>query len=214
MCQNRAVDFFCANIFASPNGTSYLGEQLQASFTVSPDSGLIQPAQQCRSPNQDDRPGGCDPELLVIHAISLPPGNFGGPYIEQLFTNCLDRDEHPYFREIDGMRVSAHLLLRRDGSLMQFVPFSRRAWHAGNSAFRGRDRCNDFSIGIELEGTDDDAYTDPQYQQLTSVVNVLCDTYAGLSARTIAGHCDIAPGRKSDPGPAFDWMRLYDGLVA
>ena len=190
-----------------------MGRRELVPFTVSPGTGLIRPAVQCPSINQDDRPAGCEPELIVIHGISLPPGEFGGPYIEQLFTNCLDCDSHPYFREIAGMQVSAHLLLRRDGNLMQFVPFSRRAWHAGESEYRGRRRCNDFSIGIELEGTDNDAYTDRQYQQLAGVIDALCDAYTGLRARSVAGHCDIAPGRKSDPGPAFDWLRLYDGLI-
>ena len=139
------------------------------SFRVDPESGLIEPALLCLSPNEDARPEGCEPELIVIHGISLPPGSFGGPEIEQLFTNRLDWDAHPYFQEIRGMQVSSHLLIRRDGTVMQFVPFHRRAWHAGDSRFRGRTRCNDFSLGIELEGTDEDRYTDAQYQQLAAV---------------------------------------------
>jgi len=135
-------------------------------------------------------------------------------YIEALFTNTLDPQQHPYFREIADLKVSAHLLLRRDGALLQFVPLTRRAWHAGDSKFRGRSCCNDYSIGIELEGTDDEAYTDQQYQRLPVLIHAIIRAYPQISARQIAGHCDIAPGRKSDPGPAFDWLRLYDGLAA
>ena len=183
-------------------------------YTISPGVGIIRPASQCPSPNQDDRPDDREPELIIIHGISLPPREFGGPLVEQLFTNCIDWDAHPYFREIRGILVSAHLFIRRDGSVIQFVPFGRRAWHAGPSNFRGRPNCNDYSIGIELEGDDETAYTNPQYEHLIGVVAALCDAYAPLCARTIAGHCDVAPGRKSDPGPAFEWLRLYDGIAA
>ncbi len=185
---------------------------MTTTYTINVHDGLIQPAIQCASPNQDERPNGCCPELLVLHGISLPPGEYGGPHIEQLFTNRLDPAEHPYFAEVHEMRVSAHLLLRRDGSLIQFVPFSRRAWHAGLSSFRGRDCCNDYSIGIELEGVDDLPYSDQQYLHLAPVISALRDAYPALDTRSIAGHCDIAPGRKDDPGPAFDWLRLYDAL--
>ena len=181
-------------------------------FTISPGQGLIRPAEQCPSPNQDDRPEGCEPELIIIHGISLPPGEFGGPFVEQLFTNRLDWDAHPYFAEIRDLKVSSHVFIRRDGSLIQFVPFSRRAWHAGASCYRDREDCNDYSIGIELEGEDETPYTDRQYQVLTKTVSALQATYTNLCARRIAGHCDVAPNRKSDPGPAFDWLRLYDGL--
>ncbi|MCB1843882.1 MAG: 1,6-anhydro-N-acetylmuramyl-L-alanine amidase AmpD [Halioglobus sp.] len=181
-------------------------------YTVAASSGLIQPASQCPSPNQDERPPGVKPELILLHGISLPPGEYGGPYIEQLFTNCLNPCEHEYFAGIHKLHVSAHLLLRRDGSLIQFVPFTRRAWHAGLSTFRGRERCNDYSIGIELEGADDIPYSDRQYRHLAPVISALCDAYPALDARVIAGHCDVAPGRKDDPGPAFDWLRLYDAL--
>ncbi len=181
-------------------------------YSISPGVGLIRPAVQCPSPYQDDRPGGAEPELIVIHGISLPPGEFGGDYIEALFTNCLDWNAHPYFSEIEGLQVSAHLLLRRNGDLLQFVPFGRRAWHAGDSQFRGRSCCNDFSIGIELEGTDDTPYSDEQYMNLVPVISAICESYPQITARHIAGHCDISPGRKTDPGPAFDWLRLYDGL--
>ena len=182
------------------------------SFGVDTDTGLIQPARQCISPNNDDRPDGAVPESLIVHGISLPPGEFGGPEIEQLFTNSLDWDAHPYFAEIRGLEVSTHLLIRRDGELVQFVPFSRRAWHAGESSFRGRTCCNDFSIGIELEGDDETPYTDSQYSVLIAVTNALVAAYPALSAREMAAHSDISPGRKTDPGPAFDWLRLYDGL--
>jgi AmpD protein len=152
------------------------------------------------------------PELIIIHGISLPPGNFGGSRVQEFFTNSLDCDAHPYFEEIRDLRVSAHLLIRRDGELIQFVPFGRRAWHAGESRFRGRSCCNDFSIGIELEGEDETPYSDEQYGHLIAVIKAICDCYPDISVRHIAGHCDVSPGRKSDPGPAFDWLRLYDGL--
>lgn len=183
------------------------------SYAVSPGAGLLRPASQCPSPNQDERPPGAEPELIVIHGISLPPGRFGGRYVDDFFTNCLDPSAHPYFEEIHGLSVSAHLLIRRDGGIVQFVPFQRRAWHAGASSWRGRVACNDYSIGIELEGTDDRPYTAHQYDVLGGVLRALLDTYPRLDARTIAGHCDVAPGRKTDPGPAFDWLRLYDSLA-
>ena len=183
-------------------------------FEVDAATGLIEPASQCPSPNRDARPDGCEPEMIILHGISLPPGEFGGPEIEQLFTNALDWDAHPYFGEIRGLEVSAHLLIRRDGEVLQFVPLTERAWHAGESAFRGRGRCNDYSIGIELEVEDDCAYEDRQYDVLTAVIGAIRSAYPSISAREIAGHCDVAPGRKSDPGPAFDWLRLYDGLAS
>jgi len=181
-------------------------------FTIDKATGLMEPAVQCPSPNQDARPGRADPSMIVVHGISLPPGEFGGPEIESLFTNTLDWDAHPYFGEIRGMEVSAHVLIRRDGAVIQFVPLTERAWHAGESCFRGERRCNDFSIGIELEGEDETPYDDRQYPVLQAVIRALCTAYPGISPREIAGHCDIAPGRKTDPGPAFDWLRLYDGL--
>lgn len=174
--------------------------------------GLIEPARQRPSPNCDDRPEGASPALLVIHGISLPPGEFGGPEIEKLFTNSLDWTAHPYFGEIRGLEVSSHLLIRRDGELVQFVPFTKRAWHAGESIFRGKSCCNDFSIGIELEGEDHVPYTDAQYATLESVVRAIMRAYPGITGRELAAHSDIAPGRKTDPGPAFDWLRLYDGI--
>jgi len=185
---------------------------MPANYTISPGEGLIRPARQCPSPNQDERPAGCGPRLVVLHGISLPPGEFGGPWIEKLFTNELDPGVHPYFAEIHELRVSAHLLIRRDGSVIQFVPFARRAWHAGQSSFRGRDCCNDFSIGIELEGEDETPYSDAQYAELPAILAALFRTYPATGPRRLAGHCDVAPGRKADPGPAFDWLRLYDSL--
>ncbi len=181
-------------------------------YTVNPVDGLITPARLCRSPNRDDRPADVTLDAIILHGISLPPGQFGGTEIEDLFLNQLDWDTHPYFGEIRGMEVSAHLLIRRDGELVQFVPFTERAWHAGASSFRGRARCNDFSIGIELEGEDETPYDDQQYAVLPKVLQALCSAYPNLSPRELAGHCDVAPGRKSDPGPAFDWLRLYDAL--
>ena len=150
--------------------------------------------------------------MIVVHGISLPPGEFGGPEIEALFTNTLDWDAHPYFGEIRGLEVSSHVLIRRDGNVVQFVPFGERAWHAGASCFRGQACCNDFSIGIELEGEDETPYDDRQYAALKDLILALCKAYPGISPREVAGHSDIAPGRKTDPGPAFDWFRLYDGL--
>ena len=176
------------------------------------DSGIVKSARQCNSPNQDARPDGVVTDLVVLHGISLPPGEFGGSAIEQLFTNTLDWDAHEYFAEIRGLKVSAHLLIRRDGELVQFVPLTARAWHAGASCFRGQANCNDCSIGIELEGEDELAYDDRQYETLTRLLAALLRAYPELSARRIAAHSDIAPGRKTDPGPAFDWLRLYDGL--
>lgn len=194
--------------------TLHLPETESPNYTISPEAGLIRPGTQCPSPNQDDRPEGMQAELIIIHGISLPPGHFGGPQVRELFTNCLDWDAHPYFSEIRGLQVSAHLLISRDGELVQFVPFERRAWHAGESKFRGRSGCNDFSIGIELEGEDETPYTDAQYRHLIAAIRAIRKRYPQITARHIAGHCDVSPGRKSDPGPAFDWLRLYDGLCA
>jgi AmpD protein len=181
-------------------------------LTVDKATGLVDQATQVPSPNCDARPDDGDPSLVVVHAISLPPGEFGGPHIEALFTNTLDWDAHPYFQKIRGMQVSAHVLIRRDGSLVQFVPFTKRAWHAGESCFRGARCCNDFSIGIELEGEDETPYDDRQYKVLQGLLRAIRKAYPSISAREVAAHSDIAPGRKTDPGPAFEWLRLYDGL--
>jgi len=174
---------------------------------VEPATGLLIGVRQVLSTHFDARPANAVPELIVVHGISLPPGEFGGPWIDRLFTGNLPADAHPYFAQIRG-RVSAHVLIRRDGQINQYVPFGARAWHAGQSEYRGRAACNDFSIGIELEGTDDIPYTDAQYDQLVAVVHALLPAYPLLSTTHIAGHSDIAPGRKTDPGPAFDWTRL------
>jgi AmpD protein len=167
--------------------------------------GHVQGATQVPSPNCDERPPGTAPSLIVLHGISLPPGRFGGDAIERLFTNRLDADAHPYFATIAGLRVSSHFLIRRNGDLLQFVPCGARAWHAGASEWRGRTRCNDFSIGVELEGTDDTPYTAAQYRRLRTLLPALARQYR---IRDVAGHSDIAPGRKTDPGPCFDWSRL------
>lgn len=172
------------------------------------DGGWLNEVRRVPSPNCDERPADARIELVVIHGISLPPGEFGGPYIDQFFTNTLDRDKDRYFSTIADLQVSAHALIRRDGSLTQYVPFQRRAWHAGQSRFADRECCNDFSIGIELEGTDDQPYTAEQYQSLAALLRVLMATYPGVVPERICGHSDIAPGRKTDPGPAFDWPYL------
>lgn len=156
------------------------------------------------SPNYDDRTDSSDIDLLVIHGISLPPKEYGGDYIDQLFTNTLDAKKHPYFAEIHHLRVSSHLLIDREGKLTQYVPFIKRAWHAGESTFCGRNQCNDFAIGIELEGCDDEAYCDVQYEALAQVTNLICQRWRKITKDRIVGHSDIAPGRKTDPGPAFD----------
>ncbi|MFU8837097.1 MAG: 1,6-anhydro-N-acetylmuramyl-L-alanine amidase AmpD [Thiohalomonadaceae bacterium] len=183
-------------------------------FDIDSHTGLLRQARQCPSPNCDARPEACQPELLVIHGISLPPGEYGGPWIDRLFQNRLPADAHPYFAGIAELRVSSHLLIRRDGELVQYVPFQLRAWHAGVSSYQGRERCNDFSIGIELEGQDHDPYTRVQYEQLAAVIIALEQTYSGIDHQRMAGHSDIAPGRKSDPGPAFSWGYLNEKLTA
>jgi AmpD protein len=167
--------------------------------------GRVPAAAQIASPNCDDRPEDTAISMLVVHGISLPPGRFGGDAIERLFTNRLDPGAHPYFAAIAGLRVSAHFLIRRDGAVVQFVPCARRAWHAGESSWRGRTRCNDFSIGVELEGTDARPYTAAQYRSLGRLARALARRYPIVD---IIGHSDIAPGRKTDPGAAFDWPRF------
>lgn len=165
-------------------------------------------ATQIPSPNFDDRADVNDISLLVIHCISLPAGEFGGDYIEQLFCNRLNPNDHPYFQTIYQLQVSAHLVIRRTGEIVQYVPFDKRAWHAGASNYEGRERCNDFSIGIELEGTEFVPYTDAQYAQLNKIIGALIDKYPTLSRQRITGHSDIAPERKTDPGASFDWHRV------
>jgi N-acetyl-anhydromuramoyl-L-alanine amidase len=170
-------------------------------------TGLMRGAKQIASPNYDARPAGVEADLIVIHGISLPPGEFGGPWIERLFTNALPAEIHPYFAEVAPLRVSSHLVVQRDGALTQYVSFADRAWHAGQSNYQGRAACNDFSVGVELEGTDTLPYEATQYEALAAVVAALCAAYPRLSADRLVGHSDIAPGRKTDPGPAFDWPR-------
>ena len=179
-------------------------------FTIH--EGLLQQARQVASPNQDERPAGVDVDLLVIHNISLPPGRFEVENVEALFCNTLDCSAHPYFASLKDLKVSAHLLIDRHGHITQFVPFHRKAWHAGRSSFHGRSECNDFSIGIELMGADDTAYTDEQYAALTAISQALMCEYPGICKDRITGHSDIAPERKTDPGPAFDWARFLAAL--
>ena len=170
--------------------------------------GILQQARFCLSPNCDERPAGIVVDGIVIHNISLPPNEFGGDWITDLFLNRLDPAAHPYFAEIADFRVSAHLLIKRDGSVKQYVPFHQRAWHAGQSCWDGREACNDFTIGIELEGCDNQPFEDKQYITLSAVIQALLTAYPSLSKQRITGHSDIAPGRKTDPGPYFDWTRL------
>lgn len=176
-------------------------------------TGRLPQARWCPSPNFGPRPAGADISLVLVHNISLPPGQFGGPAIEQFFCNRLDANEHPYFQTIAGMQVSAHLLIRRNGEMVQFVSLLDRAWHAGRSCFQGQEECNDFSIGIELEGTDEIPFTDVQYQVLADTTNILMAAWPSITGDRVAGHSDVAPGRKTDPGPAFDWTRFH-GLLA
>jgi N-acetyl-anhydromuramoyl-L-alanine amidase len=176
--------------------------------------GWVQGARRVLSPNRDERPAGVEICLLLVHAISLPPGEYGGDAIERLFTNRLDWSAHPYFEQIRGLEVSAHFLVRRDGATLQFVSIADRAWHAGRSAWRGRENCNDFSVGIELEGMDDLPYAEAQYRALGQLIVALRRGYPSLRRAEVVGHSDIAPGRKTDPGPAFDWSLLERELAA
>ena len=179
---------------------------------VNPKTGWIESVRHVASPNYDDRPAGVELGLIVVHGISLPPGEFGNGWIDRLFCNDLPGDAHPYFAAICGAAVSAHALIDRDGAVTQYVPFDRRAWHAGRSEYCGRTACNDFSIGIELEGTDDLAYTSEQYRVLAELISALRRAYPSLAGAEVVGHSDIAPGRKTDPGPAFDWIELMRRL--
>ena len=185
-----------------------MAHAMQTGMHFHAESGLLRGACQVLSPHCDPRPGGAVPELIVVHGISLPPGEYGGPWIGQLFCGALDPAVHPYFAEVAALRVSAHLLVRRDGEVLQFVPVGLRAWHAGRSSWQGREGCNDFSVGIELEGSDVQPYAAAQYAALAQLVRALCATWPTLSPHRLVGHSDIAPGRKTDPGPSFDWDRL------
>jgi len=180
---------------------------------VDPASHLVAGVRFVPSPNFDERPLNIPLSLIVIHNISLPPGEFGGPYIEQLFTNQLNPNEHSYFAKVADKKVSAHILIRRDGSMLQFVPFNKRAWHAGESIYKGKPRANDYSIGIELEGADKTPYESVQYTVLVGLVNSLLMAYPSLSKEDIVGHSDIAPGRKSDPGMSFQWKKFRELLA-
>ncbi len=180
---------------------------------IDPETGLLGDATQVPSLNCDARPDGSPIDLLVIHAISLPAGKFGGPWIDALFCNRLDPAAHPDFARICQLTVSAHALIRRNGEIIQYVPFQQRAWHAGQSSFQGRERCNDFSIGIELEGCDDKPFEAIQYQKLAQLAHTLMHTYPAIKPGNITGHSDIAPDRKTDPGPYFDWDRLRQLLA-
>lgn len=180
---------------------------------LDPVTGWCAGVRHCPSAHCNERPQG-EISLLVLHNISLPPGQFGTGKVQEFFTSGLNASEHAYFAGIADMRVSAHFFIERDGQISQFVSCLQRAWHAGVSSFAGRDNCNDFSLGIELEGTDDLPYSEAQYDALVALVQQLLAAYPALSVERICGHCDIAPGRKTDPGPAFDWPRLRTGLLA
>lgn len=180
----------------------------QESLVIDPTGWFVDVARR-PSDNFNERPPGVFPELLVIHNISLPPGEFGGGYVEDFFQNCLDCSIHPYFQEIEELQVSAHLFVARQGAVTQFVSLNDRAWHAGESSYCGRHNCNDFSIGIELEGTDDLPYTEEQYQTLARLTRAMMTQYPTITADRIVGHSDIAPGRKTDPGESFDWPRYH-----
>ena len=177
-------------------------------FEINPVTSLLEPVNYQPSPHHDERPSQVPIDMIVVHGISLPPGEFGSNAISAFFCGKLDTSLHPAFADIAALRVSAHLLIRRTGEVIQFVPFAKRAWHAGESSFQGKTRCNDFSIGIELEGTDHLAYEQVQYQQLGKVIALLRQAYPGITQDRIVGHVDIAPHRKTDPGPAFDWGYL------
>ena len=170
-------------------------------------TGWVEGTSRLLSPNYDHRPNGQLPEVLVIHAISLPPGDYTGDAVARFFLNQLDSGAHPYFDEISNLKVSAHFFIRRDGQIIQFVPVSHRAWHAGKSEHRGRSNVNDFSLGVELEGTDTDAFTALQYETLSVLTRVLTTSFPAITPENIVGHSDVAPGRKTDPGPGFDWAR-------
>ena len=176
------------------------------------DNAWLSEVARCHSPNSDERPTGCDVDLIVVHGISLPPGRYGEGYVHRLFTNTLDSTVHRYFEGIAKLRVSAHLLIERGGATTQFVALNRRAWHAGQSSHRGREACNDFSVGIELEGIDDEPYETAQYARLCEIIAVILAAWPHIDRTCLVGHSDVAPGRKTDPGSAFDWSYLYAQL--
>ena len=187
---------------------------MHKTLSIDTTGGLLVGARQVLSPHFDERPPGVLPSLIVVHGISLPAGEFGGPWIDRLFAGNLPGSAaQPDFGEIAALRVSAHAVIRRGGEITQYVPFGARAWHAGASSYQGRASCNDFSVGIELEGTDRTPYMEPQYAALAQLIAALCAAYPTLDSERLVGHSDIAPGRKTDPGPAFDWLRLRSLLA-
>lgn len=179
-----------------------------------PGKGWLPESEYLPSPNCDERPDDARVDLVIIHAISLPPGEFGGPCVRHFFTNVLDHSTHPYFAEIESLRVSAHFLIERDGTLVQLVDVHRRAWHAGESQWCGRDRCNDYSVGVELEGCDEQPFEDAQYETLHRLLRWLAGVFPAITPERVVGHSDVAPGRKTDPGPCFDWARARAALPA
>jgi AmpD protein len=191
-----------------------IGNRKDEDLQVDLPSGLLRGARLIASPNHDARPAGVEADLIVVHGISLPPGEFGGLWIDRLFTNSLPGEMHPYFAEVQALRVSSHLVVARDGAVTQYVAFNERAWHAGKSSYQGREACNDFSVGVELEGTDTLPYEPAQYGALAEIVAALCAAYPRLSPDRLVGHSDIAPGRKTDPGPAFEWPRARRLIAA
>lgn len=183
-----------------------------SNFLSAPFQTPLSQAEYLPSPNCDERPAGTTPDLLVIHCISLPPEEYGGPWISDLFLNRLDPSVHPYFEQIHQLKVSAHALVRRNGDVVQYVSLDMRAWHAGQSCFDNRENCNDYSIGIELEGSDQGTFTDAQYHSLTRITREIMQRYPAIVPERITGHEHIAPGRKTDPGPGFDWKRYLASL--
>jgi AmpD protein len=196
------------DIVRAPEAGRYCGMMTAIAMRIDVTTGLMVGVKQVLSPFFDARPAGVAADLIVLHGISLPPGEFGGPWIARLFTGNLAASAHPSFVERAALRVSAHLLLRRDGALVQFVSFNERAWHAGRSSWQGRDACNDYSIGIECEGTDDVPYEAAQYATLNTLLPMLLAAYPAITTDRIVGHSDVAPGRKTDPGSSFDWSRV------
>ncbi len=192
----------------SSDVTNKIADSTQKALPLTCVDHKLSPVSFIPSPNFNERPADVCIDALVIHAISLPPNSFGGPYVEQLFLNELAIEDHPYFAQLAGLTVSSHVFIRRDGEIIQFVPFDKRAWHAGESMLDGRSNCNDFSIGIELEGCDDLPFITAQYESLAKVAGVLFESYPGLQWSRVVGHSDIAPGRKTDPGPLFDWEKF------
>ncbi|MBI1732647.1 MAG: 1,6-anhydro-N-acetylmuramyl-L-alanine amidase AmpD [Gammaproteobacteria bacterium] len=181
---------------------------------LDPGRNWIAGARQVPSPHCDDRPPDAEISLIVIHGISLPPRQYGGPYIDQLFTGTLDAAAHPYFAEIAALRVSSHLLVDRCGAVTQYVSLARRAWHAGQSCFRGREECNDFSVGMEFEGCDDEAYSGVQYEMGAALAAAIMSAWPAIGPDSVVRHSDISPGRKTDPGPAFEWEKFLAMIAA